>query len=108
MTQTIGAFLQEKMGNMITWLQGEGVVDWERRPSVLEATTFAEILAAQHIDAILARDFGRLSAETEHSTLKSVLSFVQGRESLHDKFWRYLELFSDTVSTDEQGGPVKA
>ena len=28
----------------------------------------------------------------------NVVKFIQNNKSLHDKFWRYLTLFSDTVS----------
>ena len=95
---TIGAFLQHKMTNMAVWLADSGGPAPMGALTCVQATQFAEILRAEHADAIKERSFDTLNAPTE---LQEVIEFVQSREDLQDKFWRYLALFSDTVKNDE-------
>ena len=98
---SVGEFLKHKAENMCRWLKDEGCpvdMDLDRR-SALELTGFAQELRSKHIAAIVARDFDALLSDKENAPaqLLMLVSYVQNRPPLHDKFWRYLKLFSDTV-----------
>lgn len=97
---TIGAFLQHKMTNMAVWLADSGGPAPMGALTCVQATTFAEILHADHADAIEERNFDAL-CKAAPPELKEVMDFLRSREDLLDKFWRYLKLFSDTVNSNE-------
>lgn len=97
---TVGSFLRQKLSNMAEWLRAEGVC-----ANGLDALQDVQIVAlAQHLhdnyaDAIEVRVFEPIMEDKENippHVLKIVQS-VEERPPLHDKFWRYLKLFSDTV-----------
>lgn len=94
---TIGSFLRDKMLNMHQWLGDHGLVVSSDGLSDLTATLIAQELAA-YTEAIAARDFEGLTGEKR---VVEIVVFVRDRPELHDKFWRYLELFSNTVRDDE-------
>ena len=51
------------------------------------------------MDAIESRDFDALIAPMDlPAGMLAIVVFVRNRPELHDKFWRYLALFSDTVA----------
>lgn len=90
-------FLHEKAHNMERWLREEGYAGQGLPLDVtpLVIVTMAQTLHNDHKDAIARRDFDALKAN-EH--LSAVLTFVHTNPKTHDKFWRYLELFSDSVA----------
>ena len=108
----LGAFLKEKLGNMARWVTGE--VGKENLPvdieqlindrSVVEVTFLATVLDANSAK-VAHRDWSGLvrvmQAEDLPVDFFAVVQAVRSRPELHDKFWRYLELFSNTVGTDE-------
>jgi hypothetical protein len=101
---SVSTFLREKMGNMTRWLQGEGlnVTVPLHELSNLHLVAIAQTLHDEYLDAIEGRNFAALQSHTQLPIeLLSAITFVESREELHDKFWRYLALFSDTVSSDE-------
>jgi len=83
---------------MSNWLREQGcVVELAEVPSVA-LVAFAQSLP---IDAISTRNFEALIAALPPEAPTDahvIITFVQARDTLHDKFWRYLQLFSDTVS----------
>lgn len=90
-------FLHEKAQNMERWLRAEGYAG-EGLPlevSPLVIVTMAQTLHNDHKDAIAHRNFDALGTN-EH--LSAVITFVRSNPKTHDKFWRYLELFSDSVA----------
>lgn len=106
--QTKGAFLQEKMGNMARWVDQEVgkenlsvdiITDINGR-SALEVTVLAGALEANR-DLVTHRNWSGLvqlmAANNASSGLQEVLVAVQRTPAMHDKFWRYFELFA-TVS----------
>lgn len=100
MSQTVGEFLREKAGNMHRWLKEQDCpVDIPELGSVA-AVTFAQRLRTEYATAIDERDFDALMTDKENFApqLLMTIAFVQRRPPLHDKFWRYLELFSDAVA----------
>lgn len=99
---TVADFLRTKVTNMSAWLMASGCT-LARMPdamSDLALVTFAHMLTK--ID-LRARDFRLLEADKENwpADVNNVLAFVEAHPELHDKFWRYLQLFSETVSSDE-------
>lgn len=96
---TVGEFLREKVDNMAAWLKENGCpVDLPQMGN-LALTAFAQTLQSDYKVAIGARDFTTLLEDKENlpPQILMTVSFVQKNSLLHDKFWRYLTLFSDTV-----------
>ena len=102
--QTKGEFLKEKVGNMARWVTQE--VGKENLPadivagitgrSVLEITVLSAALET-NADLVTHRNWSGLvqlmSASNAPSELQEVVVVVQRRPEMHDKFWRYMELF---------------
>jgi|TARA_X000000368_G_scaffold418069_1_gene416404 hypothetical protein len=107
-TVELGVFLKQKFGNMARWVTGE--VGKENLPvdlehlindrSVVEVTFLATVLDANS-DKVAHRDWSGLvrmmQAEDLPVDFVTVVQAVRSRPELHDKFWRYLELFRDSV-----------
>jgi len=96
MSYTVASFLREKVGNMAAWLEREGMPSrpLPHMPDI-GLTAFAQTLRETYAEAIEARDFDAVGEIPEE--LVEVIKYVRERPALHDKFWRYLALFSDTV-----------
>ena len=96
---TVGELLKEKAGNMTRWLQEAGnPVDLDLgRLSQMQITALAQHLHSEHSETIELRSFARLLKVKENvpAELLMSVSFVSKRPDLHDKFWRYLALFSE-------------
>ena len=102
--QTKGEFLKEKINNMAGWVTRE--VGKENLPadiiagiagrSELEITVLSGALEA-NADLVTHRNWSGLvqlmSANNAPSELQEVVVVVQRRPEMHDKFWRYMELF---------------
>ncbi len=89
---------------MSRWLQAEGLpVTFGDLPEV-QIVALAQLLRDKFADTIDARSFEELLADKENAppAVLSIVQEVQKRPPLHDKFWRYLELFSDTVNTHDE------
>ena len=105
--QTISEFLKEKLGNMARWVSEEVgkeklQVDLEQLVedrSAVEVTFLAQTLSA-HVSKVTHRDWYGLISMLEDESLSPFVAIAQevrARDDMHDKFWRYLELFSKTV-----------
>ena len=109
-TYSVGTFLLEKLGNMALWAEDE--IGKENMPAdivclveslgSIEVTYLATILHENHTSLVhrdwttvvkLLTDEPRVPEE-----LVSVIHAIRSREQMHDKFWRYLCLFSETVA----------
>ena len=103
---TIGAFLREKVTNMATWLHAEGLPTTGQLPALgdLALTTFAHTLRNDYGECIKARNFTSLTEDKENlpGDVVDLITFVRFRPALHDKFWRYLELFSEVVGSTHE------
>lgn len=105
---TVGDFLVEKMGNMHQWLKAEcGTYDSQRydnrfkciTPTV--ATVMAEVLLANKT-VVYHKDWYNLCRIPDLPIeLVDLAEVVRPQDQLHDKFWRYLELFVESVSSDK-------
>ena len=96
---SLGGVLHEKAANMTAWLHAEGL-SVVMPLNILALTTFAHTLHNEYDDTIKARDFAGLRVDKENLPLEGmqVVDFVEVRAPLHDKFWRYLTLFSEVAS----------
>ena len=98
---TIGAFLLSKATNMRNWLETE--TSWRATVPLTELTVTAMAAKVHEIRPVLeARDWAELerrAAELKTPELSDALDALRGRFDLHDKFWRYLMLFSDVMAT---------
>ena len=116
-TQTVGAFLKVKLSNLAVWiiesLGKENInMDLEQfvnRRSEVEITFFADILSSNSAK-VVHRDWaglvGILSTDATipsdvSATFIDLLQLVRSRPELHDKFWRYMELFRDVVNNSD-------
>lgn len=99
MTTTVGDYLREKVGNMAVWLKENGCIVDLPSMSNVAVTSFAQKLRDVYRDAIHTRNFQALLVDKDAlpPQVLMIVSFVQRNSELHDKFWRYLALFSDTV-----------
>jgi hypothetical protein len=88
---------------MTEWLQQNGCEVQVPRLSDMQLCLFAQSLHDSYDTAIQFRDFEPLRADKENFPLDllKVIEFVAERPELHDKFWRYLTLFSKAVSMSD-------
>ena len=105
---TVGAFLKEKVTNMVVWITNElgkenmppGIMEFVTLRTYVELTLFAEVLH-EHKPTIIHRDWAGLLCQLIKEKVPDVfietLQAVRKHEHMHDKFWRYLELFSNSV-----------
>ena len=108
--QTIGSFLKEKGCNFIKFLN-DGLPPSQALPvsfiTEMGMSTFAVILVDNR-DVVTHKDWKGLFTLLETSRelgawkeeMVERLLLVKTLPDLHDKFWRYLELFADTVAND--------
>ena len=102
---TVALFLREKLGNMGRWIESETgteVLSFINRRTNIELTYMAGVLNT-HFVCITNRDWSCLARLGDiPSELQDVFQLVQKREGMHDKFWRYLELFAHVISNDAE------
>lgn len=103
-----GYFVKEKVGNMVRWARnelGDDVVPETLQHAILrrsetEMLYVVGILKTHEIE-IEERDWdGITSSVAIPDEFKSLVSAIRAKESMHDKFWRYLELFCEIVSNE--------
>jgi hypothetical protein len=117
MTTTVGAFLKVKLTNLAVWVTdciGKENINMDlelfvKRRSEVEITFFADILNSNSAK-VVHRDWaglvGILSTDTTipsdvSATFIDLLQLVRARPEMHDKFWRYMELFRDVVNNSD-------
>ena len=112
MESTVGGVLYEKMHNMSNWLQQEtqqARFDDGKPRDVVAATLFADHLAARHRASVERRDFAALLTDEKipHDFAALATEYVVPRADLHDKFWRYMELFINVASSSDPLGGAR-
>ena len=118
MTETVGAFLKQKLSNMAGWLTEEigkenlsiDLYEMTSNVTELQVTYLAELLYSKR-DVIVHRSWQGLVAITQDlpatrsgpgsDYLDSLIQSVRSNPHLHDKFWRYMELFASVVNSNE-------
>ena len=103
MVSTVGEYLLEKATNMQCWLHNELHDDKERtRLTEMSVTVMASRL---HMNAQAVRDRDwdtllRVASSAGLTDLTDMIEAVRSRGDLHDKFWRYLDLFVELMSSN--------
>ena len=106
--ETKGAFLKNKLQNMARWVEQE--VGEENLPadlvagiasrSELEASALSGALLSNR-EQVAQRDWrGLMHSIADGNVPASVLEVVkrvEERESMHEKFWRYMDLFVEVA-----------
>jgi hypothetical protein len=105
---TKGEFLKEKMTNLARWVTQE--VGEENLPvdvftgiadrSVVEVTALSGALDANNTLVTTRNWSGLVQLMNEHGAvreLQEVVVAVQRRPEMHDKFWRYMNLFIEVA-----------
>jgi len=102
--QTKGDFLKEKMTNLARWVTEE--VGQENLPvdiiagidgrSAVEITALSGALDANNVHVTTRNWSGLVQLMNDHGVaneLQQVVVAVQQRPPMHEKFWRYMDLF---------------
>ena len=106
--ETKGTFLKEKLQNMARWVEQE--VGKENLPadlvagiasrSEMEASALSGALLSNR-EQVAQRDWrGLMHSIADGNVPASVLEVVkrvEERESMHEKFWRYMDLFVEVA-----------
>jgi hypothetical protein len=105
MSQTVGEFLREKLTNMGTWISSElgqtHSVDIKQYIAERTDTEIAYVVGVlgSNSTMITHRDWSGLARVADiPAELLDVFQLIRKREDMHDKFWRYLELFVEVIS----------
>lgn len=95
-----GQFMREKVTNMHNWLAAEGLQMHTPQVADVALVAMAQVLHDEFEEVIASRCFKTLCENRENipPDLYFAIQFVQNRPALHDKFWRYLALFSEVVA----------
>ena len=109
----VGEYLKEKLMNLAVWVtetigKENTNMDLEQfvtRRSEVEITFFADILNANSAK-VADRDWAGLVGIIQSdvsiprnvaNSFVDILHLVSSRPDMHDKFWRYMELFQEVV-----------
>lgn len=107
--QTIGQFLKQKLGNMAKWVNSE--VGKENLPvdviagiagrSELEATVLGNLLRSNKrmVDQRNWAGLSSLARMNNMPELEEVIVAINQRPTMHDKFWRYMDLFVEVMGS---------
>ena len=100
---TVAEFLREKVSNMARWLEDNGLKTTLPQFQDVHIVALAQALRDKYAQAIDTCDFTPIMEDKENvpSEVLKVIEHVRARPDLQDKFWRYLKLFSETVSVHE-------
>ena len=117
MSETVGSYLKTKFCNMARWVEEEvgknhltiDPVKFAEDRSELEVVLLAEKLASMSAQ-IANQDWYALVKMLEKEEVPTqwahafacLLHAVKAREDLHDKFWRYMQLFRDVVNKSNE------
>ena len=113
--QTVGAFLREKLTNMAGWIEeelGKENIRVVLKQYIAERTeteiTYVVGILYANSTMITHKDWSGLARLTELPTsLLEVLHNVSKSEGMHEKFWRYMELFVAVISNSESSDDAK-
>lgn len=103
----VGEFLRIKLTNMARWIKGElgdqikTSVDYEQYIAERTETELAYVVGilSTNSSVIDQRNWDGLAAMSDcPKELISLFALVREREQMHDKFWRYLEMFVQVIS----------
>ena len=105
---TKGEYLKEKLGNMARWVEQElgkenlpvDVIAGINNRSEQEASVFAGALLSNKTMVTQRNWSGLLYAVTNSNLpaeVQTIMQLVYAHEPMHDKFWRYMDLFCEVA-----------
>lgn len=97
---TLGEFLFDKFNNMLKWLEMNGI-DKPSGCSLLNSlivTKIVEELRERHLAAIKDRDMNALLLAHDDERFQAIMRQIIERPELHEKFWRYMDLFVTVIA----------
>ena len=106
MSQTVSEFLREKLMNMATWVEselGKQTVDLKQYVADRSETEIAYFVGILHSNSMMIahKDWSGFSRVSEiPQEWIEVVDLIRKNEGMHDKFWRYLELFVAVISNE--------
>ena len=119
MSETVGVYLKQKISNMATWITEEvgkenlsiDICTFANNMRHVEVTLLGELLSESSA-CVTHRDWRELQAMLDKqnelvpsdvlSALHVIMCAVYAKREMHDKFWRYLELFRDVVQKSDE------
>ena len=106
----VGDFLAEKAENMQRWVNSELGMDINMTITGTTATYLAGLISERkHV--VYNKDFTSLirflNENGAETSMQAIVTEVKARPDMHDKFWRYMQLFVDVISESEGGDAVK-
>ena len=93
-------FLRQKFTNMAVWVEDE--TGHALTPYISQLTDINLVAVASFIDSegVSNRDWEAIQKEMP-AELKRAVAAVQSKPGMHDKFWRYCDMFVDVISKEE-------
>ena len=108
---TVGDFLLEKLGNMSKWVEAETgdsvMMNAVHKGGATLATAFA-IEARKRKELIKNRDWVGLTESNLPASISEQIPRLLLRKDMHDKFWRYLDMFVSVADYNFQQVGVDA
>lgn len=106
----VGDFLAEKAANMQRWVNSE--LGMEIKMTITGTTaTYLAGLISERKQVVYNKDFTSLirflNESGAETSMQAIVTEVKARPDMHDKFWRYMQLFVDVISESEGGDAVK-
>lgn len=100
---SVGEFLNSKVINLLTWLQTENIISsLELHEAKAACTPLRCVVLAQqlqqHKACIIHRDWlAFVQTDEVPEVMKVAVAKIRQNPDLHDKFWRYMQLFVDVA-----------
>ncbi|AUL80786.1 hypothetical protein [Pleurochrysis sp. endemic virus 1b] len=113
---TLGEFVKSKMLNMARWIETEicainrayvDIVGLVQSTSMIELICMAEVIH-NHKHMVIHKDWSgiiRVMHEYNLGAFAPVLMAVRDRPSMHERFWRYMQLLCDVC--ENSNGAVR-
>ena len=106
---TVGQYLREKMMNMAAWVEEEvgkenltvDLAHFISLRSNTELCVIAEVIKGQSTSVFHEDWMGLLSAAEIPPDFYEVVQAVRKKDSMHEKFWRYMNLFVFVISNTD-------
>ena len=101
---TKGEYLKGKLQNMARWVTQEvgaqdlpvDVIAGIAGRSDLECTVLASTVQSNKV-LVEQKNWAALGNLLEYQELQQVLTIINQRPQMHDKFWRYMQLMIDVI-----------
>jgi len=110
MPQTVGSFVKEKLVNMGKWVAQE-TSEMDDLPGVFQGLSEIQVTVlaghlAENKAIIIHEDWQALISKvsklpTVPGLVLSAIQKVRANDSLHEKFWLYMQLFATVVNSNE-------